>query len=301
MTLEFAICTDENFVVPALVCLTSIFENNRDDECHVTVLTEGISDISTEKFIKLSDAYNQQINICKIDAGCFDSMITRGRYPVSMYFRFLLPQILADSEKVLYLDCDIMVRRSLRQLFETNLAGKACGVVIDQQCDDTQIHNRLRLTSDYFNSGVMLMNLNEWREKDYTEKIIDFIEKNPDKCIFPDQDALNAVLNGNVRFLELEYNLQEMWLTMLDYARFSFSRYHDLEQAKKDPAIIHFCVGDKPWFSECKNPYRKEYLEYAHLHDFIGFTERKHYSRLYFRLDAEIQRLKRWQKYFINK
>lgn len=301
MTLDFAICTDENFVVPALVCLTSIFENNRDDKCNVTVLTEGISSNSIKRFQKLSDFYKQQINIRRINADCFNSMVTRGRYPVSMYFRFLLPEILRDTEKVLYLDCDIMIRQPLNQLFDTDLSGKACGVVVDQQCDDIQFHNRLRITSDYFNSGVMLMNLEEWREKDYTGKIIEFIERNPDKCIFPDQDALNSVLSGKVKYLDLKYNLQEMWLTMLDYARFNFNRYPEFEKAKKNPAVIHFCVGDKPWYSECKNPYRCEYLKYAHLHEFIGFKERKHYSKLYFRIEAEIQRLKRWQKKFVNK
>lgn len=301
MKLQFALCTDENFVIPALVSIVSIFENNMKDECVVTVLTEGVSESAMAKFDTLATKYNQKINVVRIDPSRFQNMVTRGRYPVSMYFRFLLPEILPTVGKVLYIDCDIMVRKSLAHLFSLPLDGKACGVVVDQQCDDVQIQNRLRIKSPYFNSGVMLMNLDEWRIQDYTNKIVDFIESNPSICIFPDQDALNSVLESKVDYLDYGYNLQEMWLTMLDYTRFHYSRYEELEKAKTDPAIIHFCVSEKPWYKECRNPYKEEYLKYASKHDFIGFDERCRYSRFYYRIEAEIQRLKRWQKRFVRK
>lgn len=301
MKLSFALCTDENFVIPALVCITSIFENNKEDDCHVTILTEGLDTASKRKFDRLANFYTQKIDIVTIDSSVFDSMITRDRYPRSMYFRFLLPEILKDFNSTLYLDCDIMVRHSLRQLFKLELNDTAGAAIVDQQCDDTQILNRLKIKSDYFNSGVMLMNLESWRKNGYSKKIIDFIEKNPERCIYPDQDALNIVLDGKMKYLDLKFNLQEMWLTMLDYARFSHCRYDELMLAKSDPSIVHFCVGDKPWYCECRNPYVNEYLEYASIHKFIGFKQRKHYSGLYFLLEAQIQRIRRWQKKFVRK
>lgn len=301
MTFQFAICTDENFVIPALVCITSIFENNKNHPCEVTVLTDGISDESTAKFNTLASFYNQKIVIIHISPTRFDNMVTRGRYPASMYFRFLLPELLPHASKVLYLDCDTMVRGDLNELFNTDLIEYACGVVLDQQCDDIQIINRLHLTTPYFNSGVMLMNLDEWRRKDYTNRLLAFIENNPEKCEYPDQDALNCVIGEHVRLLNPSYNLQEMWLTMMDYARFHFSRHEELELSKQNPHIIHFCVGDKPWYNECRNPYHEEYLSYALKHDFVGFKSRNHYGKLYYRFEAEIQRLRRWQKRFINK
>ena len=301
MKLNIALCTDENFVVPALVCITSIFESNCQDECRITILTEGISEESHEKFTKLASTYHQAIQVVVINPEKFRTLKSYDRYPTSMYFRFLLPEILKEESKVLYLDCDIMVRRPLRDLFDINIKNYSCGAVIDQQCDDVQIINRLRLNTRYFNSGVMMLNLDAWRKNNYTKKLIDFIEENPNKCVFPDQDALNAVLSGTVKYLPLSYNLQEMWLTMLDYARFSYRHYPELEDAKKDPIIIHFCVNDKPWYMECKNPYKEEYLNIALLHDFIGFKQKKHYKGLYYRVEAEKIRLQRWQQHFIDK
>lgn len=88
MILNFALCTDDNFVVPALVCITSVFENNKSDECRVAVLTDGLSSDAKNKFQRLAQTYGQQIDILEIDSSRFDSMVTRGRYPVSMYYRF---------------------------------------------------------------------------------------------------------------------------------------------------------------------------------------------------------------------
>ena len=63
MKYDIALCADENFVVPALVCLTSIFENNKDLQCRVILLTDGITLQSREKFIRLAALYNCEIII----------------------------------------------------------------------------------------------------------------------------------------------------------------------------------------------------------------------------------------------
>jgi len=301
MTMNFAICTDENYAIPALVTIASIFENNSDNTCRVSILTDGLSSASVSKVKRLAEEHNQTIDIIDVDATHLRQLKSCGRYPSSMYLRLMIPNYLKDVDTVLYLDCDILVRRPLNELFTTTLQNCSCGVVIDQQCDDIQIINRLNLKSTYFNSGIMLMNLTEWRKNDYTNKVIDFIDHNPNKCVYPDQDALNVVLSGTVKYINLSYNLQEMWLTMLDYARFSNLRYPELEKAKDNPHIIHFCVGEKPWYYECENPYKTEYLEIASLHNFIGFRQRHHYHWLYYRLEAEKMRLERWKNNFVNK
>lgn len=299
--LNFALATDENFVIPALVCITSILENHNDNKCIVTVLGNSLSDEAKVKFQQLANTYKQIVNVVQIPSERFKALITLDRFPLTMYYRFLLPEILVDTDKVLYLDCDTMVRENLNNLFKTDLNNYACGVVIDQQCDDVINHNRLEINSDYFNSGVMLMNLKRWRDENYATKICQWIASNPSRCLYPDQDGLNKVLSEVVTYLPVRYNFQEMWLTMKDLSRVHFRRWSEIEKCKKNPAIVHFCVGDKPWFSECRNPYVQEYITYGTMHDFIGFKQRKHYSRWYWRIDAEIMRLQRWQKRFIRR
>ncbi len=282
MTLNFALCTDENFVVPSLVCITSIFENNIDEECHVYVLTEGLSKAAYLKFEELATIYSQRIIVKTINSNRFEGLIEYGRFPLSMYFRFLLPQELDKCNTVLYLDCDVIVRHSLKQVYQTYLNGYACAVVADQNSDDVLIQNRVKISSQYFNSGVMLINLNYWRTHKIANILIQYIKEHPHKCVFPDQDALNIVLENKVVYLDYTYNLQELWLTERDDVKFHFSKWIELDKACIDPVIVHYCVINKPWFVECANPFKKDFLLYASKHRFIGFKLRKRRSIRYF-------------------
>lgn len=304
--MNIALCTDENFSVPALVCITSFFENNKEGEHHVYILTDGLSQKAQNKFKQISETYQQSVQVITIDKHRFDGLRTNERFPVSMYYRFMLPEMLPQEHKVLYLDCDIIVRHSLKDVYETNLDGKALGVVVAQSCDSLYFINNLKLTTPYFNSGVLLINLDFWREHNTTENLITFVDKNSDICALPDQDALNKVLEGKTIYLDYTYNYQEGWFGSL-IRNMHYSRWDTIRETGKDPAIIHFCEAEKPWFVECKNPYQKEFLYYARLHDFIGFRLLKRYGKAYY-CSTIIDRIglkfrywaEKWQKLIIK-
>ena len=268
--INIAVCTDENFSIPALVCITSVFENNKEEECYVYVLNDGLSNNAIVKFEKLASEYKQQIIIKTIDKHRFDGLTVNERFPISMYYRYLLPEILPKVDKILYLDCDIIVRHSLNNLFETQLGNKALAAVVAESCDDIFWTNLLKLKTLYFNSGVLLINLDYWRKFDITNKLIKWVSDNPHLCNLPDQNALNKVLEGNVVYLDYTYNFQEWWFGDLTHW-IHYSRWADIQKASKNPVVVHFCEAEKPWFKECKNPFKNEYLHYAYLHEFIGF------------------------------
>ena len=212
--MNIALCTDENFSVPALVCITSVFENNKSERCNVYVLTDFLSPDVRAKFSELAKVYGQSIDIFSIDKQRFKDLTVNERFPISMYYRFLLPEILTKESKVLYLDCDIIVRHSLRELYDTSLDGKALAAVVAQSCDDIVWTNQLKLKSPYFNSGVLLMNLNYWRQNDSFNKLVSWVATNPDKCMLPDQNALNSIFDGYVKYLDYTYNYQEAWFNI---------------------------------------------------------------------------------------
>ncbi len=275
--MNIALCTDENFSIPALVCITSIFENNKGEECHIYILTDGLSEKTRAKFCRLSQVYKQPIDILYIDKHRFDGLTINERFPISMYYRFLLPEMLPNEDKVLYLDCDIIVRHTLVNMYSTNMADKSMAVVVGESTDDIVWENRLRLRSKYFNSGVLLMNLDYWRKYDVMRSLIDFVRGNPDKCFLPDQDALNKVLEGKVIYLDYIFNFQEWWfMDMTSWMH--YSKWDEIRKKGKDPTIVHFCEAEKPWFKECKNPFQNEFLYYAYMHDFIGFHLKSRYG-----------------------
>ena len=127
----------------------------------------------------------------------------------------------------------------------------------------------------------MLINLDYWRRHNITNILIKWVADNPDKCLLPDQNALNKVLDGSVIYVDYSYNYQEWWFrdSLIHYMH--FSKWEDIRKQGKDPVIVHFCEAEKPWFIECKNPFQNEFLHYAQLHDFVEFKLRKRYGKSY--------------------
>lgn len=305
--MNIALCTDENFSVPAFVCITSVFENNKSERCNVYILTDSLSSDVRVKFSELAKVYGQIVEILTIDKHRFDGLIVNERFPISMYYRFLLPEMLIGESKVLYLDCDIIVRHSLRDLYDTSLDGKALAAVVAQSCDDIVWTNLLKLNSPYFNSGVLLMNLNYWRQNDSFNKLVSWVANNPDKCMLPDQNALNVIFDGYVEYLDYTYNYQEAWFN-IESTKIHYSKWNTIKEIGKDPIIIHYCEAEKPWFEECKNPFKSEWVKYASMHGFIDYRLKKRYNFEYLlsiivdRIGLKFRHLSdKWQKKILAK
>ena len=176
MTIDIGICTDENYAMACGVCITSIFENNKNNLITIHILTDGLSKDSLNKFRILAKLYNQNVNIINIDSTQFNGLPIIGRFKRSIYFRFLFPSILCeDITRLLYIDCDIIILKDLSHLINTNLNDYPCGVIEDQFSDDITIRNRIDQYDDYFNSGVILFDLRIWRKQSLSKKCIQFM------------------------------------------------------------------------------------------------------------------------------
>lgn len=300
MKINIALCSDDNYSIPCLVCITSIFENNKDESCNVTVLINGLSDNTKEKFLHLADVYGQRINIYPIDDTCFKGLVTTSVFPNSIYYRFLLPQILSNEDRVLYMDCDIIVRHALSSFYDLDIKDSPCAVVIDQNTDDPVILNRVRTNSPYWNSGVLLMNLKYWREYGLMKELVEFIDNNPDKCIFPDQDAMNILFDGKVVYAGVEYNCQSRWFYDIASSRVSYKYWEKINQAVSDPVIIHYCEYIKPWHVKCRHPMKSEFLHYAKLHSFIGYNAFNRRINITYYKKIIHQEFKRYMKFFMS-
>lgn len=305
--MNIALCTDENFSIPALVCITSIFENNKEEECHIFVLTDGLSQVAEEKFYRLTSIYNQTIDVLKIDRHRFDGLTVSERYPVSMYYRFLLPEMLPKEKIVLYLDCDIVVRRPLKDLFATNISGYSLGAVVSQSCDWVKWQNELKLTTPFFNSGVLLMNLDYWRKNNIFDSLVKWVAESKTDMWLPDQYALNKVLEGTVLYLDYTYNFQERWTRNMEGSDMHFSRWNDIYKVGLNPAVVHYCDAEKPWFKESQHKFKSDFLKYAMLHGFIGFKPVRRYGIAY-KFSVAIDKIglkfrwwaEKWQKEIIK-
>lgn len=260
--IHIALCTDTYYMMACGPCLVSIFEHHAKETCHVYIVTKSLPESDVKGLHQVAEKYGQQVTILQVGAEEFRHLKVSEQFRESVYYRFLLPELLPELDKIIYLDCDILVNGSLEPFWQSDINGYACGVVEDQEGDDILLHNRIGVYTPYFNSGVLLMNLDYWREHNLIEQLVDFIYENPEKCIYPDQDAMNVVLQGKVKFMPYGYNFQDLWYSRpWQDIRLHASKFKEVEEWKDHPVVIHFAGRNKPWKRTCKHPYRQYYLE----------------------------------------
>jgi lipopolysaccharide biosynthesis glycosyltransferase len=192
-------------------------------------------------------------------------------YPTSIYMRFFIPSLLPlDIEKVIYLDADTMALQDISNLWNTDLKDYPLAAVVDERVKSFDnewggIKNykdfNFPPSTKYFNTGLLLLNLKVWRDKDIRSQLIDVIEKNKKFAQYPDQYALNVVLANQWIELDPRWNC--------------FST-----NTMKDAFLIHF-VSRKPIYKTYdSNP---EY--YSHFHHYLNQTNWEN-----FQLIGEFQR-----------
>lgn len=288
--MNIALATDDKYALGAITCITSFLENNRNEGCHVYVLTFGLNAQTIRKFQKLSEMYNTPIDIEKLSEKSFNQIESAThRFPMSANLRMLLPDIIRE-DRVLYVDCDIIIRKNLHSFYNQALDNLACAVVENQGGDDIKAKNRIKKDIMYFNSGVLLINLDYWRRNQTGKEIIKYLEDNP-HLLYPDQDALNAVLDGKVIFCDYTYNFQQDWYGDKAWLNLRWDKWKFIDEFKDDPAIVHYTKPDKPWHASCKHPHVEWYLFYAKKH---GLYKRIQEPRILHRLFTFIVEAQEW-------
>ncbi len=190
------------------------------------------------------------------------------------YSRVFIPKFLEDHCRVLYLDCDTLVHGSLYDLFKVDLEGKPFALAAD--CVPRAYKKFIRLSPNrpYFNSGVMLMDLDKWREHRCTERVLEELRHPRGPNPLGDQDVIVRCFLGEITSLPPKWNaLSQYWLVTYkglirivggtDVLPFSEKDY---EEAREKPVISHFSGNTlgRPWFTNSRHPMRETYREAAH-------------------------------------
>ncbi len=270
--MDIVICTDNNYVMPAGVLICSICENNVTEKIRFHIIVDdAFLEENRQSLFEEVLRYNQEICFHHIDKNLYSS------FPIGLkgqlrhltfaaYYRLFLGRILPPSiKKVLYLDCDIIVRHNLAELWNTDIEEYAVGCIADQGEGSIIFYNRLRYPQHlgYFNSGVLLINLDYWRNYNLLEEFLDFLKKYPERALTFDQDVLNYVLRHRKKCLPLKYNVQSGFLC--NELNISWEYEKELEEAINSPCIIHYIDIMKPWIKGCDHPYKSEFFKYRQL------------------------------------
>ena len=188
------------------------------------------------------------------------TLLAGDRYPAVVWLRIFLPAWNPELDRILYLDSDLVVRRPLWRLWSTPLGEHSVAAVTNPMHEAMWDHpERLGLGSraDYFNSGVMLMNLRRFRELDLTGRLTDYARTRPEHLHFADQCTLNAVCFRERLPLHPRWNV----MSAFGNAGADVLDPQEVREAQSDPAIVHF-EGDftqKPWHYRCSHPFADLY------------------------------------------
>lgn len=260
--------TDNHFAPFCGIMLTSLFENNRreavSDDINVYVLVDNtFSPIQKHKYQKLCSRYGMRLHIIVVDNRILPPLpLNDIHHPITLptYYRLLAGKLLPTTvHKTIYLDCDIIVAQNLRPLWDISLDGKPLACVRDCLLNFDQPHcARLGYNPNegYFNAGMLVINLDYWRQNDIETRLADYAQKHYDKLHYMDQDLLNGALHGQVLWLPERYNFQPPFL-LNDYWNQYPTDYHNtLVQEYHQAAIIHYIGISKPWhFSYRGSPF----------------------------------------------
>jgi lipopolysaccharide biosynthesis glycosyltransferase len=184
------------------------------------------------------------------------------------YGRLFIPWVLPrETDRVLYLDCDIIVRRCIGDLFDSPIGDFAAMGVPDAGSPFVSSLYGVPFWSRYgrraddinFNSGVLLMNLPVWRDEDVTGAALKYLTDGRHRFLV-DQEAINAVLPGRIGHVDPRWNQQAEHFKEHYQATLPYSE-EQLRVLLEDPWIVHFTTSTKAWSYECTHPFREEWFE----------------------------------------
>ncbi len=240
--LNICYALDEIYIEQALVSIASILKNsNYDDKFNFYIMENCLNEQQRNLFEELKSIKEFNIEFININIEDFiscpilkDIKPEYSNYHVTMptYFRFHAPKYFANLDKILYLDCDVIVRTSLEELFNINIENYAA--MMAEDASNNIEKDRLNL-QNYFNAGVMMINLDYWRKNNITNKLFEYCITNKENILWQDQDIINSVLNENILKIKHEWNYQ--------YFQYEYSRPEEMRTCK----ILHFAGRFKPW------------------------------------------------------
>ena len=254
---------DDNYIQQLSVTIISILLNScKKCNFNFYILNTGLKSKNKDKLESLKNIREFNINYIDV-SGCDFSKFPLNREWISIatYYRLFLSEVLPlNIEKCIYLDCDMIVEDDILELWNSDINDYLAGVVEDE-CSKSNVERlKLPVENNYFNAGMLVLNLKRIREFNLAENAINYFNKNKNLITLQDQDILNGIFNGKCKYVDLRWNINTP-AYMREKANHYYNR--DIEAyAIKNPGIIHFTGSYKPWFTYSMHPLRNEYLRY---------------------------------------
>ena len=257
--IHVALASDRNYLPFAAITMASVaanttrstvfhflYENLDDSDFAVFDFLKGFSHVTLQKH-QINDAFFQD----------WPEM----RWSKATYYRLILPDLLPELEKIIYLDCDLCVLDDLGKLYDTDFDGKSVMAVITR-IKASHISKLGMMPEDYFNAGVIVFSPKQWRDDNLIEKFKKCFAEKADILKYPDQDILNLVFRRDVKILHSRWNIITSTFRNEPVPGVTED---EIKSALQFPGIVHFTGSHKPWMTwkSFHHPYALTMRKYA--------------------------------------
>jgi lipopolysaccharide biosynthesis glycosyltransferase len=279
---------DENYAMPLAVTLHSALVNlNEKGPVTLYIVDGGIRDESRHRIERVVDATPPSVDLrwTAIDTETVSDLPTRGWINTTAYLRLFIPKIVPDEAKrALYLDSDLQVEASLARLWAQDLNNHALAAV--QAYGTPYVSSRRGIEkyenlgyapkTPYFNSGILLINLDRWRRDAIAERVLQYVREYRQHLHALDQEGLNAVLADDWKPLNLKWNVMSHLVNFEDWPDTPFKDRvrPQKDELINDPYIYHFAGGSKPWQIACNHPAQLQWIDYLRESGWFSPSER---------------------------
>lgn len=284
------------------IAVFSVLENNPDLRFHIHLFGTKLSEETKNKILELATTFPLAVTLYTFREDAFQGLPMVGRYTHAIYYRLFIPLVLADiTDKVIYLDADTLCIGQYNDLINLDISSYTICAVNDEKRARAKLCPLLKLTSgNYFNSGFLYINITMWVERNTTNRVIDELRANGEKFRFPDQEALNVVLENETFLLSKEYN----FIVDIIYKKVGH------EKTLPDGVIlIHYTGKCKPWHSWGGSKIADLYYDYYQRSPWrnisldlpVSYKEMKRYAQVLWFKGQYISSVKWMAKYMNNK
>lgn len=271
--IPICLAADKNYLQPLAVTMASILKNKAaSDDIRFYILENTFSDSDRQLLSQLKSIADFEIEYINVQDKVLNlfPLKKKDRVSIETYFRLLIPELIPHEDRIIYLDCDIIVQNSLAKLYSID-PGE--GYIMGVRDIDSRRHAKRLHTPRYINAGVLLMNSKKMREGRIIEKFIDYITVHQNNIEMHDQDVIAAVLKDHIRYIPDTWNGQVARLPV----RQELSRLHHA-------AVLHYISHRKPWLPNKRSIMASIYFNYLRLTPFSDAEKTYRFRRFFWHI-----------------
>lgn len=265
--MNIAYSCDEMYIPQTGISILSLLQNNKEiEEINFYFVEKDVSRNSLDLIKKLIHSYNRKLIVISFNDLCADLKIkTLGRHIETVFTKLFFSGI-PEIKKIIYIDSDTIINKTLRDFWNIDLTKYLLGGV-STFTDSAKKSLNLNREDIFINDGIVIINLEEFRKHNIEKKFIECIAEYDGNPPVLSEGVINKVCRGKIKVIHPKYNLMSGLISFKNNRFLNVKNFYSedvLKEAILNPVIIHYLSAfyNRPWDVNCTHPMKERFLFY---------------------------------------